>query len=362
MPSGSPGGISVWGVTSNPAAPTRPRLALSVLAVAVPIVLLLSGCVAEKSSAAPPSPKPTGTAEPVATQLAPLRGTSVDIGSLDNPSLAAKIDNHEGARPQIGLERTDIVFEELVEGGLTRYVAVWQSDIPDLVGPLRSIRPMDPDIIAPLGGIVAYSGGQERFIDMMKSTGVVNSIFDYDEAGLFYRIDDKESPHDVVVKAPQLVAQHTDLAPPAQQFEYSTTVPETSAMLGGNPTGTINSRFSDSRWPSWTWSAADTAYLRAQEGEPDLDGAGNQLRATNVVVLRVDIDWTYGEVPKTTLIGSGEAWISSGGRSIHATWVKGAQDAAIRLLDDNGVVIRLAPGNTWIELVPIDEGSVELLP
>ncbi|MFT2815415.1 DUF3048 domain-containing protein [Leifsonia sp. A12D58] len=350
-------------MTPIPAAPTRSRLAVSVLAVAVPIVLLLSGCVADKSSAAPPSstPRPTRTAEPAVT-LAPLRGTTVDVGSLDTPSLAAKIDNHSDARPQIGLERTDIVFEELVEGGLTRYVAVWQSDVPDLVGPVRSIRPMDPDIIAPLGGIVAYSGGQERFMEMMESTAVVNAVFDYDEAGLFYRIEEKDSPHDVVVKATELISQHADLAPPRQQFEYSASAADSSAMVGGSPTGTIDARFSDSRWPSWTWSAADTAYLRAQEGEPDFDSAGNQLRSTNVVVLRVDIDWTYGEVPKTTLVGSGEAWISTGGKSTHATWVKGAQDAAIRLLDDNGVVIRLAPGNTWIELVPIDEGSVELLP
>ena len=102
MPSGSPGGISVWGVTSNSATSTRSRLAVSVLAVAVPIVLLLSGCVAEKSSATPPTARPTRTAEPVATQFAPLRGTAVNIGSLQNPSLAAKIDNHEGVRPQIG--------------------------------------------------------------------------------------------------------------------------------------------------------------------------------------------------------------------------------------------------------------------
>ena len=72
-----------------------------------------------------------------------------------------KIDNHEDARPQVGLNRTDLVFEELVEGGLTRYVAVWHSDVPDAVGPVRSIRPMDPDIVAPLGGIIAYSGGQQ---------------------------------------------------------------------------------------------------------------------------------------------------------------------------------------------------------
>ena len=130
-----------------------------------PRARLAAGC----TSAAPRRSRPTRPAPayvstyetPAPTQLAPLRGTTVPAGSLAHPSLAAKIDNHEGARPQVGLDRTDIVFEELVEGGLTRYVAVWHSDVPEQIGPVRSIRPMDPDIITPYGGIVAYSGGQE---------------------------------------------------------------------------------------------------------------------------------------------------------------------------------------------------------
>ena len=80
------------------------------------------------------------------------------------------------------------MFEELVEGGLTRYVAVWQSDVPAEIGPIRSIRPMDPDIISPLGGIVAYSGGQDRFVRAMKATSVYNAIHGQsDTADLMYR-------------------------------------------------------------------------------------------------------------------------------------------------------------------------------
>lgn len=327
-------------------------------------LLLLAACAAPAPvSTRTPKPVPTATPtpEPV-VELSPLRGTPRLPGSVASPALSAKIDNHEDARPQIGLERTDIVFEELVEGGLTRYVALWQSDIPELVGPVRSIRPMDPDIITPFGGIVAYSGGQERFIEMMQATPVVNAIFDYDEAGLFYRIDEKDSPHDVVVKATELIALHPELAPPVQQFDYAKTPAEASAVVAGTPTTTINSRFSDARWPSWSWDAASVSYLRSQEGAPDLDGAGNPLKATNVLVLRVGIDWTYGEVPKTIMVGSGEAWVSTGGKTVHATWSKDAPGSLIRLVADNGALITLAAGNTWIELVPTETGSVELVP
>ncbi|MBG6057189.1 hypothetical protein RCH16_000375 [Cryobacterium sp. MP_M5] len=331
----------------------------------LPCVLLLSACTADRP--APTASAPAGQAEstytaPPATETAPLRGTSVPTGSLAHPSLAAKIDDHEAARPQFGLERTDLVFEELVEGGLTRYVAVWHSDIPDVVGPIRSIRPMDPDIIAPLGGIVAYSGGQQQFIDMMTATSVVNAAFDSDETGLFSRTDKREAPHNVVLQAKALVERNDTVSAPPRQFAYAATVPESSAAVDGTPVTTISSRFSDSRWPDWTWDAASTSYLRKQEGAPDLDAGGAQLRSTNVIALRVAIDDTYLNVPKTTMIGSGEAWVSTGGKTLHALWTKAAQAAPIRLTDDNGVVIRLAPGNTWIELVPVDRGSVALVP
>ncbi|MGO7984121.1 DUF3048 C-terminal domain-containing protein, partial [Rhizobium johnstonii] len=80
---------------------------------------------------------------------------------------------------------------------------------------------------------------------------------------------------------------------------------------------------------------------------PDLDGNGTQLHATNVIAMKVDIDWRYGYVPKTVMIGSGEAWVSTGGKSVHATWSKSDAASPIRLVDDRGVTVRLAPGNTW---------------
>ncbi|WP_166804551.1 DUF3048 domain-containing protein [Cryobacterium algoritolerans] len=334
-------------------------------AVLLPCALLLSACSTDRPAptASPRASQAESTyTPPIATERFPLRGTGVPPGSLAHPSLAVKIDDHEAARPQFGLERTDLVFEELVEGGLTRYVAVWHSDIPDVVGPVRSIRPMDPDVIAPLGGIVAYSGGQQQFVDMMTATSVVNAAFDSDETGLFSRTDEREAPHNVVLRAKALVDRNGAVPAPPQQFAYAATVPESSAAVDGIPVTTISSRFSDSRWPDWTWDAASGVYLRRQEGAPDLDAGGVQLRSTNVLALRVAIDDTYLHVPKTTMIGSGEAWVSTGGKTLHALWTKAAQDAPIHLTDDNAVTIRLAPGNTWIELVPVDRGSVILVP
>ena len=311
---------------------------------------------------AEPLPEATATADPTPQPgTAPLRGTPVDPSGAEHPSLAVKIDNHPAARPQIGLERADLVFEELVEGGLTRYAALWHSDVPDTVGPVRSIRPMDPEILSSFGGIVAYSGGQAQFVDLMKAAPLLNVVFDEDAEGLFVRADDRESPHDVVLAAAETVSLHSDLKPPPGQFDYADSATEATAVLAGDPTTTLVTRFSESGGRAWAWDPAAPAYLRSQDGGVDLDSTGAQLRATNVVVLRVEVD-RGSDVPRTILTGSGPAWVSTGGSTMPATWFKDAAVAPIRLADAAGATIELAPGNTWIELVPTDDGSVELVP
>ena len=331
----------------------RPALLVVALAVA------LAGCAPGPM----PVPTPTYTSTyvaPAPESIAPLTG-EVTAAQITTPSIAAKVDNHPDARPQFGLERTDIVFEELVEGGLTRYVAIWQSDVPAEIGPVRSIRPMDPDIISPFGGIVAYSGGQYRFVKAMEATGVYNAIHGQsDTADTFYRTDLRDSPHDVIVLAPQVIAQHLDLVAPTQQFPYSLDVPSSTAATDGTPISAVNLVIGVAATPGWAWDPAGLHYLRFMTGgAPDTDFAGAQLTTVNLVVLRVIV--TYDDdVPKTELIGGGEAWISTGGGTIHGSWSKGSPTDRIRIIDDNGVPVRLAPGNTWIELVPLD-GSVDFV-
>lgn len=341
---------------------SRPR-AVAALATLAATSLALTGCAPERvpaptSSASAPWVSTYTTPDP--TELAPLRGTTVPAGSLNHASIAAKIDNHWDAQPQIGLERTDLLFEELVEGGITRYVAVWQSDIPELLGPVRSIRPMDPDIISPFGGIVCYSGGQYRFVQLMLNTPVYNAIHGQaDTEDTFYRADDRDSPHDVLVRAQKVLAQHPDIAPPQQQFAYSLDGPSSTAGRIGTPTSKVEYRFSSSYYGTWTWDATQEKWMRAQQGHRDLDSHGNQLSANNVVIIRVSVVNDHG-VPKTELHGSGEAWVSSGGATVHATWSKSSANRSIRLVDDNGVTVRLAAGNTWFELLP-PQGEVKFV-
>jgi hypothetical protein len=322
--------------------------------------LAFTGCTPAAPMPTPtPTPSYTSSYEtPAPTVLAPLTGIAVDDpASLAHSSLAAKIDNHWDARPQVGLETTDLVFEELVEGGLTRYVAVWHSSIPAEIGPIRSIRPMDPDIISPFAGIVAYSGGQYRFVVLMQQTNVYNAIHGQrDTEDVMYRTKAKTAPHNVIVKAPELIALHPDIAPPVQQYAYADSLAGATATREGGVVGGVDLVFGGSAHPSWRWDAGAGRWLRFQDAEADLDSAGGQLSAANVVIVRVGVS-NDGGVPKTELIGGGEAWVLSGGGMVHASWSKSDRTAPVRLVDDTGAVIRLAPGNSWFELVP-NSGSV----
>ena len=336
--------------------------ALVSVTLAIGLGFTTAGCAPEKAA---PSPAPTPSATPTfttppPTAIAPLRGTTVPAGSLDHASIAAKIDNLPVARPQVGLESADLVYQELVEGGLTRYVAIWQSAIPALLGPVRSIRPMDPDIVSPLGGIICYSGGQQRFVDMMRKTPVYNAIHGQaDTASTFFRTPTKAAPHNVLVRAQDLLTQHPSIPAPAQQFVYSLTMSSSTGAKDGTPTAVVNYSFSGISTGSWTWDAARSVFLRSQGAGPDLDSAGAQLSATNVVVIRVAVTDDQG-VPKTNLIGSGEAWISSGGGTVHAAWSKSSAADPIHLVDGAGAAVSLVAGNTWIELIPT-AGSVSFV-
>jgi hypothetical protein len=220
---------------------------------------------------------------------------------------------------------------------------------------------MDPHIAGPLGGIIAYSGGQEYFVDLMMATPLVNVVFDFDDTGLFERADDRPGPHDVILAASEAVERNSTLAPPPAQFAYGTADPLAAPALAAAPTSRIDLVFSEARYPSWDWDPASRAWLRSQEGAPDVEASGERVHASNVVALRVGIEWPYGEVPLTVMVGSGEAWVSAGGRTAHGTWSKDAAGSPIVLTGDDGTPIRLAPGGTWVELVP-NEGSVSFVP
>jgi hypothetical protein len=353
------------------------RLAL-VLASTTVTTLALTGCAG--GTLALPGTSSTPTPEKVYV-AAPLTGVNYEQGTpeaagLTGPSVACKVDNSEAARPQQNLNKTDMVFDEMVEGGLTRFVAVFHSQIlttdadPKAVGvaPVRSIRPMDPDIISQFGGIVCYSGGQLKFVNMMRATTVFNASETSEQGNhTFSRLTTREAPHNVQVNVKLLAANHPEIVAPQQGFDFATDMSKSTAVATGNTVSRLKVAF-PAALAEWVPNTDGTQWLRIQDGKPHTDSATKeQIRATNVVVLDVKEDRSYadpkyGHIPKAVLVGKGRAWVFTGGKYVDAFWSKSSQTARIILTDASGAAINLAPGNTWVELKPNDpEGKLTIV-
>jgi hypothetical protein len=279
--------------------------------------------------------------------------------------VAVKIENSIDARPQTGLNSADMVWEEVVEGGITRYLAVFDSKLPPVIGPVRSVRPMDPSIAAPLHGLFAFSGGQHPFPEAAAASGLQVLSMDAGAAG-FYRTRARRAPHNVYADLQTFLRQAngSHKAPPPPQFVFAGPGEQPTALVSGLPAASLHLTLSGLSHPVWTWVPSAGAWARFEGSTRAVGSDGQQLRATNVVVLRVDVvntgyrDPANNPVPETKLLGSGQAVVATGGKTVLATWSKASVGGVLTLRGSDGAPIRLAPGSTWVELVPNRNGSV----
>jgi hypothetical protein len=331
--------------------------------------LLLGGC----AGAALPAPSATATVvadktappAPVVPEAWPLTGVAGDV--IARPAVAVKIENTAEARPQTGLEGADVVWEEIVEFGVSRLVAVYHSTLPREVGPIRSVRPADAAIASPLRGLFAFSGGQEAILDLMAGTPLQLLSHDDGDDG-FYRVRTRRAPHNVYGSLTDFLAQadaaHQDQ--PGEQFTFARRPGGATAQRLGSPAPTIDLELAPGVSPSWTWDGGAERWLRSEAAGPSFTAAGERLSVTNVVVVVVEsfdsgLDAQLGEpVPDLRLVGSGRGLLASGGKAIEVTWSKAERAAPLVLTAPDGTVATLGPGTTWVELVPLGEGSFEI--
>ncbi len=336
----------------------------------VALTVALVACVAQASKQAAPSasstPTPTPTPPPPPPPPVYWPLTGVESGPVaPHPALAVKIENSVDARPQTGLNAADMVWEEVVEGGITRFVAVYHSTLPPEIGPIRSVRPMDPAIAAPLRGLFAFSGGQRPFVDDVAAAGLQVVSYDAGHAG-FYRLTSRYAPHNVYANPADFLAQADPghLEDPVAQFGIATPDQVPSAVVSGVPSTAVRLKLSGLSYPTWTWNPASGRWDRAEGSTPSVGADGVTHSAANVVVLRVGVvntrftDPAGNPVPEMQMLGTGEALVATGGRTLAVTWTKNSPHEPVALTGPDGQPVLLAPGNTWVELVPTRNGSV----
>lgn len=306
-----------------------------------------------------PSASPTSSPTPTPTQVArvyPLTGLPItNAAAATRPALSVKIDNIAPALPQAGLNRADLVTDILVEGGLTRLMATFQSQDTSLIGPIRSARPVDADLLRELnGGIFAYSGAAPGEIAPSKAHSNALLIANDNEPQWFWRDSSRAIPHNVFSSTARLYkagrSSGRKLTAPPQLFTYG------AAPRGARAAKSVHLEFSPNTSSGWTWTGS--TYVRTQNGRPDTLVDGSRVSTTNIVVLSVTwrptdiIDDAGNADPYVIVIGSGPALVMRNGVAIAGKWVRPSYRVPMKILDAAGHPIPLQPGRTWLELQP----------
>lgn len=326
-----------------------------VAAVAVAVLLTRSGGDGAES----PSP--------AAPSVLPLLGTRGQVPP--RAALGVKLDDTERGRPQTGLAQADVVFEEMVEGGLTRLLAVYQSQDPDTVGPVRSARSTDLFILAELGKpLFAWSGANPTFAAAVEAADLLDvGVGAVPDA---YRRDpDRPAPYNLYAAPAQLRTAVADddaaSVPPPQLFTYrdegaplSGPGVEPATAFRSTGAGGLSTRI------AWDWDAGSATWLRSQDGTPHVDRDGHRIGVANVIVRFTPYrdsgvrDSVGAVVPEADAVGEGDAWLLSDGQLQRGRWSKPSADAPTTYVDSEGAPLRLAPGQTWVEVLPPGSGEV----
>ena len=332
------------------------RRLLGATALVTSGALLLGAC---SSTSSKPKKKAVATTTTAAPPTCPLTGAPSPLGAVpQRTALGVKVDNYVAARPQSGLDHTDLVFEEPVEGGITRYVAVFQCDNAPSIGPIRSARNIDIGILGQLGNPpLAHVGGIDPVLSNISAAGIPNlDLGNYAQA--ITHPAGRYAPYDTYSSTAALYAivpSSAPSSPPKPIFSYSSTVP------AGTAVSSVHVPFSSNSDVTWSWNAQKGTWLRFYNGtQPDLNADNVQNSAANVIIQTVNV--TYGpwlensegglEVQAQLSGTTGPAMVFRNGVEISGTWSRASNSSPTVFTSSTGQVITMAPGRSWIELVP----------
>ena len=286
--------------------------------------------------------------------------TGIEVAEeLTQPAILIKIDNHQNARPQRGINNADVVFEELVEGNITRLATIFHSQEADPVGPVRSARTGDFALLTNLNTpLFANSGGNPTVMNLVRNVDAVLISDANVGSPTFYRGGGKAAPHNLLTTTAAIRAAADGAGgTPAQFFAFrkaGAPLPDTAEDVGQ-----IRIDYGGYRI-DFVWDPAVSGWARSQQGTPHVDADGLQIAFENVIVQYS----TYGSSvafagsPEVKPIGTGEAWVLTAGRLIRAEWSRPTSEAITEYRDINGDIVELTPGRTWVALPRPGSGSL----
>ena len=270
--------------------------------------------------------------------------------------LAVKIDDTKEAHPQIGLKQADLVYVEQVEAGLTRLLAIYSSTLPDVIGPIRSARISDIDILAPFGRIAfAYSGSQTKMRPVLSAANLNLLSAERNPPSIFDRDKQRNSPVNMILYPSLLLKQ-------AQERYKMDLITLTASpwSFGDLSKSAQDLDWAKISWPNATyqlkWDADNKKWIIYFDNEINLDSTNQPLMIENAIIQNVRIEPSiYGDkfggiTPLSVTIGSGTGYLLRDGKVVAIKWERELEDTFTSWVDANGDDMNLTPGKTWVFL------------
>jgi hypothetical protein len=270
--------------------------------------------------------------------------------------LVVKIDDTNAAHPQIGVESADVVYVEQVEGGLTRLAAIYTSKLPPLIGPIRSARISDIELLAQFGRVgFAYSGSQGKMRPVIAAANLENLSAERNPPSIYGKDPDRPGPVDMILK-PDLLLERAN-ANPKIRIETATA---SVFPFGDAPKGETNTAVAKVKWPSakyeLRWDSTNEKWLIYFNEKPNMAANGEHLYADTAIIQIVSITPSiygdkFGEItPFSKTTGSGKAVMLRDGFSYQISWQRNLETDVTTWMSEDGGVANFKPGRTWIFL------------
>jgi hypothetical protein len=335
----------------------RGLLLASLLAVAV-----LSGCSSTETngvtSAWPQADSERAVPRPADLVRWPLTGVPADGADTTVRAVSVKIENSAASRPQSSLSMADVVYESLTEGSITRFNAIFHSQAPETVGPVRSARQSDVYVVPQYDALFAHVGGNSQVISNVRNAPI-DDLDQFAHPGPYWRSSSRPRPHNMYTSIPQIrelgATRGFDEGASIPQFLYELLPEEAQATISR-----VTIPFAPGNSVRWDYDSETRTYARFHGTTPHTDAvSGEQITARNVVVLWArhstlsKRDVTGSATLDIQLTGNGRCSVFRGGQRFDGTWETDGSRPPLFTADD-GTPIRLAQGNTWMQVVRTD--------
>jgi len=327
------------------------------LCIIILISFLVAGCSKKDEPIVTPSdPKPEVTeipVEPPQKYYSPYTGEEVEKESLDNIAFLAIVENSAAARPQSGLNAADIIYETVAEGGITRFVALFQNGNAEKIGPIRSARPYFLDISKEYNLPFAHCGGSAEALTEIRNENLL-SLNEFAYASTYWRDNTskkRKAPHNLYTsteKLTELIKTKNYIKEPTVKLKFDKVYWDSDKLT---PTTEVLLKINKSYSTSYTYE--NGLYLKSMAGKSAINKEDDTpLTTKNIVVqftsmklqadgYRLDID----------LVGQGDGYVISNGKSVKMHWSKKDSNSQTLLTDEAGTELPLNPGNTWWNIV-----------